>query len=87
MSGGLPLLPEAAPFTAEQIGALNRVIAFANLNHQPLTHELAENVLAEQPFVKDPSKTVGELLRDSHGGTAVRMRNQAPDRPATGTSE
>ncbi|HVB07225.1 MAG TPA: chromosomal replication initiator protein DnaA [Acidimicrobiales bacterium] len=28
-------------------GALNRVIAYANLTHQPLTRELAENVLAD----------------------------------------
>ena len=32
----------------------------------------AENVLVEQPFVKDDSKTVGELLR-SHGLTLVKF--------------
>jgi elongation factor Ts len=32
----------------------------------------AENVLVEQPFVKDDSKTVGELLK-SHGLTLVRF--------------
>jgi elongation factor Ts len=48
----------------------------ANLQEKILEGKLktwfAENVLVEQPFVKDDSKTVGELLR-SHGLKMIRF--------------
>jgi elongation factor Ts len=54
---------EEAKLEAEKTGKMKPANILEKMAEGKLKKWFAENVLVEQPFVKDPSKTVGELLR------------------------
>jgi chromosomal replication initiator protein len=66
-------------------GALNRVLAFSNLNRVPLTLEMAENVLGDLITAKAPrqitAKVVIEATADMFGLTVEELCGKSRSRP------